>query len=628
MARIRPLMKQATEHALFGSRLTGAVIVVSVTFSLLVARLWYLQSLRGAHFRDLSENNRTRTVRTVAPRGTIFDREGRILVRNRPAFDVALLLEDVPDLEKALRDIAAIVGKDVSELREALGKQRGRQPFEPKVVLADVSPEELAKIQVNRYRLPGTIVSVAPKREYPHGAFASQVLGYVREISKSQLDAPGGAEYRSGDLVGQAGLEKRWEPRLKGRGGVVRVEVDAMGNRRGELGIVDSSPGDDLVLTIDLDLQQAAEEAIRELRAAVVAIDPRNGEILALASSPAVDGNLFSRGITAKEWQRVTHDKWHPLTNRVIAENYPPGSTFKLVVAVAALAEQVVSEHTKFDCPGYYLFAGRRFHCHKRSGHGKVDLRKAIRVSCNAYFYQLGQLLGVDGIERYASLFGLGRRTGIGLPGEREGIVPSREWKLKFHGERWYPGDTIPVSIGQGYLAVTPLQMALTTAALANGGTVFRPMLIKKVVRERTGLEEEFSAEMVRDITVPHRAIERVREFSMDVVHHERGTAQRAKIEGVTIGGKTGTAQVSGLGRSNNNPDLEDHAWFIAFAPVEKPELAVAVIVEHGGHGGVTAAPIARAVFERYFVKKGVVEPPLEETTLVQEHSAENQARG
>jgi penicillin-binding protein 2 len=603
-------------NVFFGKRLFIASAFVCFILGAITIRLWYLQGLRGSYYRDLSENNRTRTIRTAAPRGIIFDRNGNVLVGNRPAFDVALLLEDVPDVDKTIEDIANIVGRDINELRESFNNRKPSRPFEPKVLLGDASFEELSKVKANAYRLPGVIVNIAPRREYPHDALGSQTFGYVRKISKQQLLAKRDNGYFSEDVVGKAGIERQLESELRGKHGAVRVEVDAVGNRRGELGIVDYLPGKDVHLTIDLDVQRVADEMLLGQKGAVVAIDPRNGEVIAIASAPGVDGNFFSRAFSGEEWKEVALNKSRPLQHRAIGEVYPPGSTYKLLVGLAALEEKVITPRTEFKCPGHYLFAGRRYHCHKRSGHGTVNLKKAIRESCNSYYYQLGQLLGVEAMHKYSMLLGLGAPTGIALPGEKKGIVPSKEWKLNYHGERWYPGDTIPVSIGQGYLAVTPIQMAVSMAAIANDGTVFKPMLIRKIVDRVDGKEEEFSSEVVRTVPIDARLI---RKYAVGVVEHQKGTGGRARIEGVSVGGKTGTAQVSALGKGEGIKELQDHAWFVAFGPAEKPSIAIAVIVENGGHGGSTAAPIAKEVMETYFRKIGV----LPEQTLVSAKSEE-----
>ena len=368
-------------------------------------------------------------------------------------------------------------------------------------------------------------------------------------------------------------------------------------------------PGKDLHLTLDLDVQRAAEQALGGFRGAVVAMDPKTGDIIALVSTPTYDANVFSGQVSADAWQGLTKDANDPLQNRALSMVYPPGSTFKLVTSLAALAEGRASEHTELNCPGYYFFKGRRYHCHKRTGHGTVSLRRALMVSCNAFYFQLGQMLGIDVMERYGKALGLGAKTGVSLPGEVPGIMPSEEWKRKQHGERWFPGDTLPVSIGQGYVVVTPIQMAVMASALSNNGTVYRPRLVEKVVDRLSGESRVIPPEVVRTMDVKPEVFKLVRSIASGVVNDSNGTGKAAKLEGILVGGKTGTAQVGKLGKESLGERFRDHAWFVSFAPVEDPLLAVSVIVENSGHGGQFAAPVAKKVFETFFRKKGMLPP-------------------
>lgn len=597
----------------FASRVRIAALIGYTILALIIFRIWYLQGLSGAYYRDLSENNRIRTLRTTPARGAVFDREGRLLVGNRPAFNVALLLEDTPDVSETLKILSEVSGRSLEEIERRFRSKKNR-PFEPKVVIPDISREELAKIKVNSFRLPGVIIDTVPTRSYPHETLASQALGYAREISRGELKLRR-ASYRRGDYIGKSGLEREWEDVLRGKSGVVQLEVDAMGHRRKNLGIVDYTPGKDVYLTIDLDLQEAASAAFDGRRGALVALDPRSGEVLALVSSPSYNANIFTGEMLIEDWELVERDADRPLRNRAIADSYPPGSTFKLLMAVAGLTEGLITAESESHCPGYHVFGRRRYRCHKRQGHGKVNLREAIRMSCNVFFYELGLKLGVERIEQYARLFGLGEKTGIKLSGEEPGIVPSKKWKKKVYGERWYPGDTVPVTIGQGYLTVTPIQMANAMAILANGGKHYKPSLVYKVVDPNKENETiQYRPQLLNSGALSPRALEIVKEMAADVVQHERGTGRRAAIPGVEVGGKTGTAQVSSLRSGAKGERFKDHAWFIAFAPVEQPTIALAVIVENAGHGGVEAAPVARAVLEAYFGKRGM---------LVEESSSE-----
>ncbi|MFN8391643.1 MAG: penicillin-binding protein 2 [Bdellovibrionota bacterium] len=601
-------MGEKIEQSVFTRRIVAASTFLCLMFGLLIVRLWYLQVVYGAFFRDQSENNRVRTVRTVPPRGTIYDRNEHVLVRNRPAFDVALILEDTPNVNETLHTLSEITGREYAQLQKQLQSPGKGRHFEPRIVMADVSREELAKIKVNTYRLPGVIVNTVPARAYPGNTLSSQVLGYAREINKTQLDAlQGNGDYHTGDLIGQSGIEKQWEESLRGKSGYIQVEVDAMGHRRGELGIVDDQMGDDLFLTIDSDMQRVAEEGLAGHRGAVVALDPNNGEVLALASAPTFDLNIFSGKMVAQDWEQLANDKNKPLSNRAISSKYPAGSTFKLFMAMAGLAAKKISPSTELNCPGYYMFGGRPYKCHKHEGHGATAMEKAITVSCNVYFYQLGQLLGIEGIEKFTRPFGFGGQTGIGLPGEDPGILPSDTWKREVRGERWYPGDTLPVSIGQGYLNVTPIQMAVAISALANGGTVYKPFLVKKVVDHVSGEVREFAPQVQNTINFDKSVFDTIRKFAIDVVNDPHGTGKRAAIPGITVGGKTGTAQTGALGKESLGERFKDHAWFISFAPAENPKIAMAIIVENSGHGGEFAAPISKAVMETYFKKIGML---------------------
>lgn len=611
-------MSKGEQNLFFGLRLVFATVFGFVCLSILLMRLWFLQGVYGSYYRDLSENNRLRVVRTQPARGTIFDRDGRVLVTNRPAFNIALIQEDIHDLNVTLKKLSDITGRSVDELRSSLRSQRGRYHFEPKVVIFDASRTEVAAIKANTYQLPGVMIDVVPTRSYPYNSLASQVFGYARQISRKQLDGDVDGTYRMGDRVGQDGLEKVWEEQLRGQSGSRNIEVDAMGRRKGELGIVDDIPGRALQLTLDLDLQLVAEEAFKDKRGALVALDPNTGEILALVSAPSYDLNMFATGVQTQQWQQITTDKAHPLTNKAIASSYPIGSTFKLVTSLAGLAEKKLSLTSEFNCSGHFMFAGRPYHCHKKTGHGMVSIKQALTVSCNVFYFHLGQLLGIDLIEKYARMVGLGIATGVDLPGEINGIVPSDAWKRARYGQRWYPGDTLPVSIGQGYLVATPIQMAVMISVIANSGTVFQPYLVNKVIDQVTGEVTQIASKVVQRSTVNTEVFNEVRSLAASVVNDPRGTGKAAKLDTIVVGGKTGTAQVIGLGKKGDN----DHAWFVTFAPVEKPMLAIAIIVENGGHGGTTAAPIAKQVYEKFFRKKGMLPP--EENHDVQNSSQDS----
>lgn len=591
------------------SKIKVTRIIAWLGIGILIFRLWFLQVLDGAYYRDKSENNRVRGIRTGAPRGLIYDREGKILVRNRPSFNLALMLEDVENVEETLRKIAGILGRDPEKLIADFKAAPRARRFEPQVALHDITHEELAKIEARNFTLPGVIINTEPARIYPHGQKASQILGYTREISSAQLENLGREHYRPGDVVGQFGIETQREKDLRGQPGYVQVEVDARGRRRGELGIVDTESGDDLYLTIDLDLQAAVEEQFADRKGAAVALDPNTGEVLVLVSAPTYDPNVFAGQVSKPVWDSLVNDPGKPFRNRAIASAYPPGSTSKMMWALVGLEEGKINLNSSVTCPGYFKLKSHRFRCHKKSGHGHIPLGDAIKVSCNAFFYQLGNNLGIDVLSKYLNKFGFGQLSGIDLAGEEPGIAPSREWKQNKYKERWYDGDTLPVSIGQGYFVATPLQMASMLSTIVTEGKRYKPHIVSKVVHD--GVISNIEPELLADLKLKKENVEIIKRSGQRVVEEKGGTGKRAAIPGVTIGGKTGTAQVAGL-QHGIKGKLNDHAWFIAFAPVEKPTIVVAIVVENGGHGGETAAPIARVLLEKYFRKKGMITDNLE----------------
>ena len=616
------------------SELEGRLILfgvaVFILLSLLAVRLYYLQVIKGEYFKDLSENNRLRTVNVLAPRGEIRDREGRLLVQNRASFDFVIIKDDIvknkrdeegkKKLNTLLATLAEVTGRPKQELEKAVGStRRNREPFEPRVVIQDASHEELAKIKANEYRLPGIMMEISPARVYPFKSLAAQVLGYVAEVSPEQLldlQEKGNSNYKQGDLIGKGGLEFVWENELRGRDGQKLVEVDAHGKRRKEVDVDGSTSGKDIELTIDIDLQKVAEQAMEGKVGAVVALDPNTGEILALVSSPSYDLNMFSRNVSPADLHRIQSDLNRPFNNRAIAGTYPSGSTFKLVSTLAALAEGLDLTNKKVSCPGYYDY-GRRYFCMKREGHGALTLQQAFMTSCNIFFYRLALELGIDKLHKYGTLLGLGAVTGIDLQGEKSGLMPSREWKkANFKKDPdWQPYDTIPLAIGQGFLNVTPIKIAQMTATIVNGGRFYKPFIVRRITDNVTKHETVFEPILVRELSdIPQKVFATIREYASTVVNGDRGTGRRARIPGIEVGGKTGTAQYAAL--DNKNAKLDDHAWFVGFAPVSNPMIVVAVLVEHGGPGGAGASPIARQVMEMFFYKKGMIEK-LSDPTLV-----------
>jgi penicillin-binding protein 2 len=598
-------------------RLWIAVGIAALSVFVLALRLWHLQIIRGNFFRDRSENNRLRMVYVPPPRGLIVDRNGEVLVRNRPSFNIDFVSEDSPNPEETVRTLAAITGSPAEELIEKLARPGKRRMYEPKLLLRDVSRDMVARVTAQRYRLPGVVISVVPARDYLHGDLAAHAIGYIREISAEQLKNPIYAGYRMGDVIGQYGVESRHERYLQGERGSQAVIVNAAGNKIGEAYSHLALPGSDVMLTIDRRLQEIADRALNGKKGAIVAMNPNNGDILAMASAPRFAPAIFTTEVSKETWADITDPRGNKLTNRVSQGVYPPGSVFKIFVALAALAEGVVTPQERFYCPGYLTFGKRKFRCHKHSGHGSVDLFDAMVQSCDVYFYTVGQRLGVDRIYQYAhDLFEFGEPTGLGIGDESSGLIPSTAWKAKYfrnpEDKRWYPGETLPVSIGQGAITTTPLQIVRGLSAVVNGGKIVKPRLVRKVVASDGRVLEEFppGPEVVRTLDIAPEVVERVKKSMVGVVLDKRGTGRKAALpeaSGIVVGGKTGTAQVAS--KESGIKD-EDHAWFAGYASADNPQIVVAAIVENGGHGGAEAAPLVREVLMAYF---GISDPPPEE---------------
>ncbi len=580
----------------------GAVAI----FLLLAMRLWYLQIINVDRYRELSEKNRTRYVPITAPRGPIFDRNGDLLVDNRPAFGVSVLRQEVENRDELLQRLSGFLGVDKSELESRWKAGRNYPIFHPLPLAEDVSRDVLERVQENSVDLPGVLIEVRPLRAYPHKEMAANLLGYLGEISDSDLQSPAFEGYRPGDFVGKSGLEKNLESYLRGKDGERRVEVDVQGKELRILKTLEPKPGDKVYLTLRSDLQQAAADAFGDQSGAAVAIDVHTGEVLAMVSKPSFNPALFARGISSKEWVALLKNPRHPLQNKAIRGQYPPGSTFKIITALAALQAGVVSPSTEVDCKGRITLGRRVFRCWKRWGHGLIDLNNAIKESCDVWFYEAGLNVGIDRIAAMARQFGLGQPLGFRLEGEKGGLVPDREWKRRRFGASWYDGETAIAAIGQGYDLVTPLQLATMTAAVANGGTVFRPHVVKRIEEFSGKVVLQNSPEAIRTVSLRDGVLRAVRRGMEAAVNDPHGTAGSCKLKQVRVAGKTGTAQVIKRKADQEKGEdisyrFRDHALFVAYAPAEDPQIAVAVVVEHGGHGGSAAGPIARAIFEKYF---------------------------
>ena len=580
-------------------------VIVALAFLSLLSRLAYLQIFSGERYTFLSENNRVRIKRVAGTRGMIFDRQGELLVDSRPSFDLIFVPEDSQTPESTLRLLARYLKRDENELLKILEEGKSRVAFDEMVLGRDVEWSTVVAVETHQLDLPGVSLRTRPRRSYADGPMAAHVLGYLGEINQRQLRLLKEDGYVIGDEIGQYGLERRWEKLLRGQSGGQQVEVDALGRRVRVLHEVTDIPGDTVHLTLDRHLQEAAYEALKGKQGTIVALDVNSGAILAMASTPAFDPNVFARGIKNEEWTGLIKDPLRPLNNRAIQGQYPPGSTFKIIMAVAALEEGVVNPDAHIQDPGFFPFGNRQFRDWKKGGHGAVDLHKAIVESCDTYFYQLGPKLGVDRIAKWSRAFGLGEKTGISLDDERNGLIPDTEWKRKRFRQPWFPGETISVAIGQGYVTVTPLQLANMMAAVANGGKLYRPYLVHKVESIDGATVREHGAELIRKIALKPETLSRVHKALADVVHGPGGTGRGARSPLIPAAGKTGTAQVIEMkGAYLKSEQLSyfnrDHAWFVSYAPLDKPQIAVAVLVEHGGHGGEAAAPMAKKVFEKF----------------------------
>ncbi len=603
---------EATETAIFQKQYLLLMAVMLLVLLVYLLRVWHLQVLQGAKYRYQSENNRIRLEDIPAPRGIIFDRNGTPLVENRPAYHLLLVREDVKDMNQTVREVARLCGKNPEDFLNVLEANKNVPKFVPVRLLADIDRDCLAKIEAQRIRLPGVMVQLEPKREYKWNGTAAHLIGYLSEITENELNSEAYQGYYAGEDVGKFGIEKTFEKYLHGKRGGRQVEVDAVGRRMRLLDEALPIPGRNLWLTLDVELQKTAEACLQDKVGAIVALDPRNGAILALASKPSFDQEQFIRGLTSEEWRKLSRDPDHPLLNRGFGAAYPPGSTYKPLVALAALQEGTMKPDSSIYCPGFFYFVNRKYRCWRDRGHGAMNMHNAIVQSCDTYFYQTGMRLGVDKIAQYAKWFGLGAKTGIGLPGEHPGLIPTSWWKKQAIGVPWQKGETLSIAIGQGFDLVTPLQMALAYAAIANGGKLWQPYVVRRI--EGSNLEEvdEIKSNLKNKIPIEPRYFETVQKGLLGVVEESRGTAHAIKDASVLIAGKTGTAQVvrlaDGVNRKlaakNAKEEELDHAWFVGYAPADDPQIVVSALIEHGGHGSSVAAPLVQQVILAYLGKK------------------------
>jgi penicillin-binding protein 2 len=600
------------------TRLTVMQYLVAVAFAALAIGFWIFQIAQHEKFREMADENHLRRLPLPAPRGVLLDRNGKVLVDNQSSFNIALVREQTRDLDETLHILAVATNTDEAQLRDTVNRRRREPSYRPIILIENATTEQYIAMMARRWELPGIIPQEVPSRKYPGSELAAHLFGYVGEVHEDQLQHADYAGIEPGAIVGQAGIELAYNQMLMGTDGNKTVVVNSVGREIGlPLGEEAQAPreGRRMQLTIDADVQQATEDGFEAsgFNGAAVVLDPRNGEVLAFTSRPAFDPNSITSGIDRATWNQLYTDDLHPLQNRALQGRYSPGSTFKMAVGLAGLEEGVITPDFHVFCGGGQTFYGRYFKCWKKGGHGSVDLRHAIEQSCDVFFYTVGSMLGVDRIHKWATLFGLGVKSGIDLPNEVQGLVPSTEWKAQNPKEKkWYPGETISVAIGQGQVSVTPISLAVYTATLANGGTRITPHLIK-AIDDGQELKPVPAPAPQSQVEVSPEKLQAIRDGMWLVVNGGSGTARRTMIPGKDVCGKTGTSQViSNQGRTaaRTTKNLRDHGWFTFFAPRDNPEIAGVVFLEHGIHSA-NAASVARHILETYFAKKdGLPLPP------------------
>jgi len=575
------------------------IVFVLVLLGILVMRLFVMQIIKGSYYEGLSENNRIRIIAVPAARGKILDRAGVVFADNRPAYNVMALPEDISNPKEISERLAPLLDKQPSEIRQAILQGKSK-PYDPLTVARDITFEQVAKIETQMFNLPGVSIETIPEREYLYQSLGCHVLGFIGEISKRQLEEQSDEDdYAPGDLVGKSGIELIYEDTLKGDKGKRVFEVDARGHRVKVLGEEEPASGKDVKLTIDQGLQTIASQDLGERAGAVVAMVPSTGEVLVMESTPGFDPAIFASSMTPGAWKQIIDDPLDPLENRCMRGAYPPGSVMKIIVSLAGLRTGILDPNARVFCPGFYKVGNMTFRCWQSHGHGSLDLISAIAQSCDVYFYTQGRALGIDNIAATGFQLWLGARTGIALPDELPGLMPTKKWKRQRFHQPWHPGEDAIAAIGQGYTLVTPLQVAKAMSAIVNGGKVYTPKIL---VEGEPVLE--------RDIAIPSRHLALIKEGLKEAVEDAHGTGHAIYDPELSIGGKTGTAQVA-RGYISKRPDesdipykYRDHAWFFGISPVEKPEIVVVALLEHAGHGGSACAPIVKDVIKGYYLRK------------------------
>jgi penicillin-binding protein 2 len=602
----------AEDRRKIGIRLSVLQYVITVLFSILAVSFWALQVVQHAKFEEMAENNHQRTLPLRAPRGIVFDRDGKVLVENRHSYSISIVREHTKDLNRTIRLLAGVLGVDESAVRTIVDRHRREPTYRPITIVQDASLAQVAAVTARRldFELPDVVIEQVPTRRYPD-AMGAHLFGYVGEVNDAILALNPGL--KSGDIVGQSGIEKVYNAMLMGEDGARRVVVNSVGREIRTLEEDPPTEGKRLQLTIDYDVQKAIEDGFDSIgfNGAAVVLDPASGDVLGFTSRPAYDPNAFASGIDRDTWNALTTDEDRPLNDRAIQGRYSPGSTFKMAVALAGLEEGIITPDFHVHCVGGATFYGRPFKCWKKGGHGSIDLRHAIEQSCDVYFYTVANMVGVDKINKWATALGLGVKSGIDLPNEVQGLVPSTEWKQRVRHEKWYAGETISVGIGQGQVSVTPVSMAVYMATLANGGTRVTPHLLK-AVDDGAGWKPAPVPPPQSKMDVDPDKLQAIRDGLWMVVN-QAGTGHNAQVKGPDgkpmhdISGKTGTSQViSNIGRAaaagKTTKNLRDNGWFVFFAPRDNPQIAGVVFLEHGVHGS-NAALVAHHILDTFFAK-------------------------
>jgi len=614
------------ETNLIHSRLIALVVLLGLLALILIARAWYLQIYNNERFEVLSKDNRVRLVPMPPVRGQIFDRNGKVLAENIPVFTLEILPQDVKDMDYLLDQLSKIIEVSPADIAKFRSLVKTHRRFEPQVLKVNLSEQELARFSVNRYRYRGAKVQARLQRNYPYAGETAHLLGYVGRINADEKASIDEKAYKGTEYIGKRGIEAKYEDHLLGQVGVEQVVTNAHGERISSLDKRDPVSGDDIYLNIDIELQIKAREYLGDRRGSVIAIEPASGEVLAFVSNPVYDPNKFVNGIDHRSYKALREDINTPLVNRTISGRYAPGSTIKGLVSMAGL-ENGWSQNKNITCPGYYTLKGssHRYRCWRRGGHGHTSMLESLMFSCDVYYYQLASALGIDKLSAFFKDFGLGSKTGIDLEGEPSGLVPSREWKRDRRGVSWYPGDTLNVGIGQGDVLVTPLQLGVMTATLANRGKRIEPRIVGRLEHSLNGDHDEQISELrgaeLGQVSASKQNFQTIIDAMTAVVAHPRGTAHRAAglNPDYTMAGKTGTAQVIAIAQgarydaSKLTDFQKDHALFISFAPVEEPKIAIAVVVENGGSGSGAAAPVARKVADFYLTGKDANAPEVDE---------------